>query len=373
MKLKQSVLSGLLTALLLLSFLSLTAFQKKLSPENLTGGNGTLYFGTHGGQILIFDEATEKITGEIKLSKGRPYWMGLSSDRKRFHVLNINLEDVEIVDIATKQVVDTFRLSQPEKKVRIWFGFQSDPKNRYMVLLTKNVTKLNDRFEIGSPTLVQYDLTEHKVLRTLPWPKEEEKEFASVLTSPDGKLLYIFSDDVLIYDTTEFKQVDKWELSKPLESGFGRMNLGFSFDDVNEDPGFFTGIFTVQDPIQNRRAVGVARINLLQKSVDFYTLGPAAKVVFALAPGRNSAYGLLDEIGHYEFWTFDLEHRKLENKTEFQGRPRMALKTSSNGKLLYIYLAGNTIDVYEAATYRHLRTITLDSDMSTELFVIPAK
>jgi len=36
----------------------------------------------------------------------------------------------------------------------------------------------------------------------------------------------------------------------------------------------------------------------------------------------------------------------------------MALKTSSNGKVLYIYQAGNTIDLYEAETYQYLRTIT---------------
>jgi hypothetical protein len=56
---------------------------------------------------------------------------------------------------------------------------------------------------------------------------------------------------------------------------------------------------------------------------------------------------------------------------EFSGRPRMALRTSSNGKVLYIYQAGNTIDLYEATTYKYLRTITLDADTTTELFVIP--
>ena len=38
----------------------------------------------------------------------------------------------------------------------------------------------------------------------------------------------------------------------------------------------------------------------------------------------------------------------------------------------YIYQAGNTIDLYDAATYKYLRTITLDADMTTELFVVPA-
>src|SRR5207249_3025323 len=198
----------------------------------------------------------------------------------------------------------------------------------------------------------------------------EEREFVNIMMSPDGKLLYFFADDVLIYDTTEFKQVDKWELSRPVEEGLARFDFG-PRDTTYEEPGFYTGIFQMQDPVQNRRIMGVARVNLNAKSLDFWPLGPARPVGFSLAPDRKRAYGLLQEIGHYEFWTFDLEHHKLGAKAEFAGRPRMALRTSSNGKMLYIYQAGNTIDLYEASTYKYLRTITLDADMTTELIVMP--
>ena len=51
----------------------------------------------------------------------------------------------------------------------------------------------------------------------------------------------------------------------------------------------------------------------------------------------------------------------------------MSLKTSSNGQLLYIFTAGNTIDVYDASNYRYLRTIELAGDMTTPLFVIPPR
>ena len=37
----------------------------------------------------------------------------------------------------------------------------------------------------------------------------------------------------------------------------------------------------------------------------------------------------------------------------------MGLKTSTNGKVLYIYVAGNTIDLYDAETYQYLRTIKI--------------
>ena len=51
----------------------------------------------------------------------------------------------------------------------------------------------------------------------------------------------------------------------------------------------------------------------------------------------------------------------------------MALRTSTNGKVLYIYQAGNTIDLYDASNYKYLRAITLDVDETTDLIVVPAE
>jgi hypothetical protein len=48
------------------------------------------------------------------------------------------------------------------------------------------------------------------------------------------------------------------------------------------------------------------------------------------------------------------------------------LPTSSNVKVLHIYNAGNTIDLYDAETFKFMRTITLDSDVTSDLFVVPA-
>jgi len=339
------------------------------APPKLTGGNGTLYIGGWPNKIFIVDEAAEKITGSIDAATGDPTRMVMSRDRKRFYVVNAPAESVEIIDVNARRSIDHFTLSEGPKRTRIR-ALIPDALDRFVVMLVKTAEKKVDRFEISPPTLLVYDLKDHKITRTIPWPNNEEREFVNIMMSPDGKLLYFFADDVLIYDTTEFKQVDKWELSRPPEEGLGRFDFG-PRDITYEEPGFYSGIFTTQDPVQNRRIMGIARVNLTGKSMDFWPIGPARPVSFSLAPDRKKAYGLLQEIGHYEFWTFDLEHHKLGARTEFQGRPRMALRTSSNGKILYIYQAGNTIDLYEAATYKYLRTITLDADMTTELFVVP--
>jgi hypothetical protein len=337
----------------------------------VSAGTGTLIIGSYPKQFWIIDEATEKVVGSIPFQSGIPRRTSLSRDRKRFYTIEAGMEKVEIVDIAARKTIDTFSLSEGTKKVRIR-SVEPDPLHRFVVMLTASATKLIDRFDIGAPTLVQYDLATHKVVRTIPWPDGEERQNANIQFAPDGKLMYLFTDqDVLIYETSTFTQVDKWELSRPIEEGFGRLEFG-SRDVMNDDPGFYTAVFNVSDPIQHRRTMGIGRVNLAAKSVDFYTLGPSSPVSFALAPGRKAAYGLFEDIGRYEFWKFDLEHRTLANRVEFKGRPRMGLKTSSNGKVLYIYVAGNTIDLYDAATYQYLRTITIDGDQTTELFVLPA-
>jgi hypothetical protein len=345
--------------------------QTKGDKPRVSAGNGTLIIGSYPKQYWIIDEATEKVTGTIPYTSGIPRRTTLSRDGKRFYTIEAAMEKIEIIDIAQRKTLDTFTLSEGNKKVRIR-SIEPDPLHRFVMMVTASATKLVDRFEIGAPTLVQYDLKDHKIVRTIPWPKGDERQNANMMFSPDGKLMYLFSDqDVLIYETNTFTQVDTWELSRPIEEGFGRLEFG-SRDVFNDEPGFYTALFNVSDPVQHRRTMGIGRVNLAAKTVDFYTLGPATGLQFAMAPGRKVAYGLYEDIGRYEFWKFDLEHRKLAGRTEFKGRPRMGLKTSSNGKVLYIYVAGNTIDLYDAETYQYLRTITLDGDMTTDLFVFPA-
>ena len=342
---------------------------KPAAPPVPAGGNRLIYVGTYAGTIQVIDEATEQKIYDIPLKTGIPRSMTLSQSRSRFYVLDSTGEKIEIVDIAKRTTLDTFTLSDGNKRTRIR-GLQVDPLERFLILLTRSATKQIDRFEISDITLQLYDLAQKKVTRSIPWPRGEEREGVNIRFSPDGKLLYFFGDDVLILETTNFTEVDTWAISRPLESGMGRVNFG-PVDDFNDDPGFFTGLFTTQDPVQNRRIMGIGRVNLVGKSIDFTPIGPSEGVGFAMSADRKRAYGLMQQIGRYEFWAFDLEQRKLINRMPFEGRPRMALRVSSNGKLLYVFQAGATIDVYDSSSYKLLRTIQMNADQTTNLFILP--
>jgi len=342
------------------------------TPDGPPAGNGTFYISSYKGAVLVVDEATGRVTAEIPSQAGIPgFDMALSGDRSRIYVLDSTGEKIEIIDRAKQASVDMFTLSHGSTKTRI-SDMAPDPKDRFVVLTVKDYTLKTDRWEIGPSTLVQYDLASKKIARTIPWPKGEEREGAGVLFSPDGSLMYLIGEDILIYETTNFTEVDRWDISRPIEMGAGRVSFG-GFDPFTDEPGFFTGLLTMQDPLQNRRIMGIGRIDLVGKKIGFHPVGPARGMRFAVSPDHKRGYGVMQDIGEYELWTFDLENYRLLSRTPFQGRPRMSVKVSSSGNLLYIYQAGNTIDVYEAATFRHLRTVTFDADMTSLVLVPPGR
>jgi hypothetical protein len=335
----------------------------------VSAGTGKLYIGTYSGDIRIYDEATEKLEDRIILKTGLPRSMTPSQDRTRFYVLSSTYEQLEVVDIATRKTLNTYTLSSGNKHTRVT-SLVADPLNRYLVLLTRTATKLIDRWEIGAPTLNQFDLASGQITRTIPWPKGEERETVNLRFSPDGKLLYFFGDDVTIMETEKFTEVETWPFTTPSEGGLGRINLG-PVHDFYDPPGTFTGLFTMQDPVQRRRIMGIGKVDLAARKIDFRPIGPAEQVSFAQAPDHKRAYGIKSDIGRYEFWTFDVENARVLSRQEFKGRPRVVPRVSSNGKVIYVYVAGETIDLYDAASYRYLRTIHMGADQTTELFVVP--
>jgi DNA-binding beta-propeller fold protein YncE len=339
----------------------------------LRGGTGTIYLASYAKRIAVIDEATEKVSAEIPLKTGLPWAMRPSRDGSVLFVQSADQEHFEIVDVKRRQTVDTFMLGDATTHVRA-LAFEVDPSQRFMVLVVRTARKLVDRFEIETPAFIQYDLKEHKILRTVPWSSDPEPRYYSLNLrfSPDGKLLYVFSNRILICDASTLQQIDSWDLSLPTQSGFSGLNMG-SLDETNDRPGYFTALFTFEDRLEKRRMLGVGRVNLSQKSIDYFPIGPQpdhGEISFALGADHDHGYVLVENIGRNELWTIDIPTRRLESRTEFAGRTRMAIRSSSNGKILYIYEAGNTIDLYQADGFKYLRTMTFDADMMYGTFYV---
>jgi DNA-binding beta-propeller fold protein YncE len=349
-----------------------SAQRQPAAAKPASGGTGTMYVSSYKGVIFEIDEATEKLVAEIPVKSGMPGTVRFSNDRSRLYIRDVTYEKIEVIDRVKRTTIDTYTLSEGATKTRIW-SLQPDPNDKYLILVVKNYTLNGDRWEIGPPTLVQYDLAARKIAKTIPWPKGEEREGVGVIFSPDGKLLYMFAEDILIYETDKFTEVDRWNLAQPQESGVGRISLG-GMDPFSDDPGFYTGLLTMQDPINNRRIMGLGRVDLAAKKIDFRSIGPSRGMAFGFNRDKRRGYGLaFGGINENEFWTFDLETYRVVGRTQFTGRPRMGMRVSSNGNYIYIHTAGNTIDLYDTTSFKLQRTITLDGDMTGFTLLPPPK
>lgn len=322
----------------------------------------TWYIATYTNDVLVWDEASEQVVDRITMNNFIPTGMTPNEAKTRLYVREASAERIEVVDLAERRPIDEITLSHDSVTVRI-NGFAPHPSDEKAVLFVRRTTALADRYVVEGPFLLEYDLTSKQVTDTIPWPDDEPREGVGFRYSPDGETLYFFVEDIIAVDSDTYEEVDRWEISQPLEPGLGRPSFSTSSGTYDED-GVATGLYRMRDPAQNRNMMGIAQVRLAEKQVDFFTLGPSEPVGnFALAPGGEKAYALYTTIGGYEFWEFDIPGRRVARKVPFAGRPRMSLRVSADGQSLYIYQAGNTIDVYDAETFELRRTVAFEEDM----------
>ena len=330
----------------------------------------TWYIGTYSHDILVWDEASEQVVDRIQMRNFIPTRVTVSESKDRLYVREASGQIIEIVDVAAGEVIDEFTLSEDSVSVRI-NGFAPHPSGENAIMQVMRYTKHVDRYTVEGPFVVEYDLRAKEVTDTVPLPDGREADNVGFRYSPDGETLYFFANDIIAVDAETYEEVDRWEISQPLEPGLGGSSFGTNSGTYDEG-GIATSLFRMTDPTQNRRMMGISRVRLSDEEVDFFTLGTAEPVgSFALAPGGEKAYGLYAEIGRYEFWEFDLVNERVSRRQPFEGRPRMGLQVSADGEKLYVHVAGDTIDVYDSETFELLHTITLDGDMTGGVAVIP--
>ncbi len=329
----------------------------------------TWYIGTYTNDILVWDEASEQVIDRITVPYHVPNRMQLNASKTRLYVGEAAANHMQVVDVASGDVIDEFTLSHDSVSVRI-DAFAPHPSDDRMVLAVKSYMKHSDRFTVEGPFLLEYDLRAKAVTDTIPWPDGKAIDRARFQYSSSGETLYIFAGDIIALDADTREEVDRWEISQPMGPGLGRPDFDVT-PGTYDEAGVVTSLFRMTDPVQNRRMMGIARVRLDEREVDFFTVGGSEPVgPFALAPGGEKAYGIYDEIGRYEFWEFDLVNERVLRRQPFEGRPRMDLRVSADGEKLYVFIAGNTIDVYDAGTFELVRTVEFDEDMRPSV-VIP--
>lgn len=331
----------------------------------------TLFLGAYPNSILVFDEAKGQIVDRIPLTTGLAMSMRLSEDRKKIYVTTIDRSGIEVIDVATRKVTNHFALNTATKRYRFRGGI-ADPQDTVFYTITTEMNKLADRYEVGKPKYTVIDLAQHKIVKTVDIPREEENAGygrGGFEISPDGKFLYEFRNKVAILSTADFKEVDSIDLAKPDFPGMENIGFGGPIDSLSE-PGQHISVFNSSDPIVHNRVFGIAHFDLSTRHFNFTPIGPAPSGMAGLqvAPDKKSAYTVIINGAHgnqrCEFWAFDLATNHISQRAEVPCRSRFSVGMSGDGKKLYFYGAGFEIEVYDAATLKYERTWDLNNDVT---------
>jgi DNA-binding beta-propeller fold protein YncE len=344
------------------------------------GSAGTLYLPAYPAGVLIFDEDKAQIVDRIPLSTGVPMSIHLSTDRKKIYITTIDHNGIEVIDVASRKVINHFVLDTPTKQYRLFTG-TADPQDKYFYAVAKEITKFPEHYEVAKPKYLVVDLAQQKIVKTIEIPKEEESQnqgdygAGALVVSPDGKYIYQFGEKITILESSDFKVVDHIDLARPETPGteqvhFGGSDFGNDLDLVNE-PGQHVGIFVASDPIVHNHVFGLGRFDLTTRQIDFKPFGPVpvgGMSGIEVTPDKKFAYSVIATGIHgtkrCEFWAFDLTADRITQRAEVPCRTRFTLGISTDGKKLYLYGAGFDIEVYDAATLKYEKTWDLNNDVT---------
>jgi hypothetical protein len=332
----------------------------------------------------VVDPVKEAVVAEIPLG-GIARTTALSADQKKLHLVTTKM-DVETVDLTSRKVISSFNLSDGKSNPRMvrsggrgFSGIAVDPTGRYLYTTMKVAVKELDQFRIEPPKFVTIDLEEKRIARSLPFPKGYDQGFGFAATfkvSPDGKQLFVFDQDIVVFDLNELREVDRIELSKPVHPGASPYRLSAN-DDPNDDPRYVTSVFTSVDPIVHKETLGIGKLDLLTRKVEYKPIGPALPMVgFSLSPDRKFGYSMMTiNAGPNrttEWWVWDLAKGTVVRKEGLPARPNFRFGMSGDGKKLLVYGSGSTIEFFDVNTLKATKMLYLNKDTTTNVITTAA-
>jgi Domain of unknown function (DUF4221) len=360
-----------------------------------TSTNGLMYVGTLDKKLLVIDEDKEEVVGEIPMA-GVPRITALSADKKHLYVVSTKM-GLESVDLETRKSTNLLNLSDGRSRPDI-FGFAPDllspgnydfegfsglavdPTGQYLYSSMRVTVKELDEYRIEPTKFVVIDLHSGTIAKTFPFPKELDQGFGPLVSfkiSPDGKLLYAFGKDVLIFDLATFTQVGKIALSKPSYPGASPLRLNAS-DDPYDDASKVTSVFVSVDPIVHKGTLGLGTLNLTTREMNYTPIGAAFPMLgFMVSPDRKLGYSVMFNYSggsrRTEWWVWDLQTHQVIKTQAFESRPTFKFGISSDGKKLYLYGSGSTLEVFDAATLTSRKLMYLNRDITTNLVTLARK
>ncbi|MBK7876832.1 MAG: hypothetical protein IPJ77_13995 [Planctomycetes bacterium] len=337
------------------------------------------YFRMWPDYYCRFDPVDDQIVAKVKFEHGLAHEMEYTHDQKQVLMVTGQKAWLEIIDLATMQVVDAHCFDEVGYVVRI-DGLKEQPGGKRWFVRIDKVEKKPDQFVVADSEWLDYDLEERAVVKRM---KELPKAIRSgSRVSPDGKTWHVFGKDFAVVDPVTLEETAKIELSKPPYAGAGPFSIrGEDFFD-RANPDAYRFMYTMRDPVlKNRTLFGLIDLDLKESRIASYTeWGSMPRVGswiysrdhkvavasrFSGFGGGGGGRGGQDEYRDPQttLVTFDLTNGKKLRETVIDIRNGLHLSAlSPDATKLYLTGRGDEIWIY-GADHKYLRTLTMPGDI----------
>ena len=345
-----------------------------------TPGKTYFYMRTWPGGLIQFDPATDTVVKSLANKHGLGYDCDLTYDKKRFVMITGQRSFVEVVDVATMEIIDEQSFEEQGFIVRVSDIREQPGGERWYVKVDKVEKKL-DQFVIKEPEWIDYDVKEHKAGKRMKELPKAIRRGARV--SPDGTKWHVFDKDLTILDPKTLDEIGKIELSKPMYSGLGPISIRGDDFFENKNPDAYRFMYTMRDPVnKNRTMCGLVDIDIagmkIGRVVEWGAAPRAGNLHYTqdhrLGVGqarsmerRSQADGRDPEITLY---SFDLETGKKIKETRVEVRNGLSIGAiSPDGSKIYLDGRGNQLVVYDR-DHKYLKTIELPGDSDGQIMTV---
>jgi hypothetical protein len=95
---------------------------------------------------------------------------------------------------------------------------------------------------------------------------------------------------------------------------------------------------------------------------------------FLVSPDRKRGYSVMYTGAggnrRTEWWVWDLETHQVVKTEPFESRPTFNFGLSSDGKKLYLYGSGSSLEIFDAETLKSRKLLRLNKDLTTDLVTL---
>jgi DNA-binding beta-propeller fold protein YncE len=295
------------------------------------------------GAVSVVDTETDEIT-DVPV-KGAVRGPVISSDEKFLYVTSMR-KVLHKIDLEKLRIVKSIELEKNGWERFIYgMALSEDGKTAYAHTFNRRADIDAGEVVIGAPTVLQFDLNNGKILRSVEVPHG----IYNIALVEGGQKLYAAGQDIYTIDISK-KEMTVGDDPYPL---FGRINYLPLFDYTTEHDGDWLNAFY--------SAEGLGLLNIDTKNGEITeTLVKGEPVLVYSAcysPDKTKAYAVMDKV-----YVIDLKTQKVIQVAPLtMGVAQSAIPTS-DGKKLYVGAGGSTITVFDTETMRPIKVLQVSSD-----------